>query len=54
MLADVAEDVGLDPEEVGEAVEDEDIRSIPTFVYGEHAARGAIPPSQFERLVEGV
>lgn len=70
VLADIAENAGLDPREVRKAAEDDDlearlrerfetaqgegIRSIPTFVYGEHAARGAIPPSQFERLVEGV
>lgn len=69
VLADVAVDVGIEADEVREAVEDEDvearlkdrfaearkegIRSIPTFVYGEHAASGAIPPAQFERLIEG-
>ncbi len=29
------------------------VSGIPTFVYEGHAARGAIPPEQFERLVDG-
>lgn len=69
VLADIAETVGIAPAEIRAAVDDEDleaqleatfeearqagIRSIPTFVYGEHSARGVIPPAQFERLVEG-
>jgi len=28
------------------------ITGVPTFVYGEHAARGAVPPEHLERLVE--
>lgn len=67
VLADVAADAGLDPEEVRHVVKDERLEAeleerfaaaeergvtgIPTFVYGDHAARGAIPPAQFERLV---
>jgi predicted DsbA family dithiol-disulfide isomerase len=29
------------------------ITGVPTFTYGEHAARGAVPPDHLERLVEG-
>jgi predicted DsbA family dithiol-disulfide isomerase len=63
------EGIDLDPEEVRAAAEDPDleadlrekfeeaqqqgVRGIPTFVYEGHAARGAIPPHQFERLLEG-
>ena len=36
-----------------DAAQDAGVTGVPTFVYGEHAARGAIPPEQFERLVEG-
>jgi len=70
VIAEIAEDVGLDGEEVRAAVDDEDLRAeireqieaarqegitgVPTFVYGEYAARGAVPPAHIERLVEGV
>ena len=30
------------------------ITGVPTFVYGDDAARGAVPPEQLERLVDGV
>lgn len=69
VLADVATDVGIDAAEVRAVVDDDDldralrerfeaaeragITGIPTFVYGEHAARGAVPPDQLARLVEG-
>ncbi|ADJ15968.1 DsbA family oxidoreductase [Halalkalicoccus jeotgali] len=69
VLSDVIESVGLDPEEVLAASEDEDLRArlaerftaareqgvtgVPTFAYGGYAARGAVPPEQLERLVEG-
>lgn len=69
VLADLAEGAGLDPGEVRETIADEDLRSrvheqfqtatergvtgVPTFVYGEHAARGAVPAEHLERLVEG-
>lgn len=69
VIADVAEAAGLDPAEIREAVADEDIRErlfdefataqrrgitgVPTFAYGEHAARGAVPPEHLQRLVEG-
>lgn len=29
------------------------ITGVPTFVAGEHAARGAVPPEQLRRLIEG-
>jgi predicted DsbA family dithiol-disulfide isomerase len=29
------------------------ITGVPTFVSGDHAARGAVPPEQLERLIEG-
>jgi predicted DsbA family dithiol-disulfide isomerase len=70
VLVELAEGVGIDAGEVRSALEDETldaelrdrfgaaqkrgITGVPTFVYGEHGARGAIPPEQFERLVEGV
>jgi predicted DsbA family dithiol-disulfide isomerase len=70
VLADLAADAGIDPEEVRAAVEDEEARravterfeaarrqritGVPTFAYGDHVARGAVPPEQLRRLVEGV
>ncbi|WP_247729174.1 DsbA family oxidoreductase [Halovivax limisalsi] len=69
VLADIASSVGLDEAAVREAVADEDRRAaiedrfdaarrqgvtgVPTFVYEGRAARGAVPPAQLERLVEG-
>ena len=69
VLADLAEGVGLDTDEVRDAIDDDDLRErlderfdearrrgvtgVPTFTYGEHAARGAVPPEHIERLVEG-
>ncbi|WP_324663573.1 DsbA family oxidoreductase [Haloarcula sediminis] len=70
VLADIAESVGIDPERVRELLADETHREavheqfrraqqqgvtgVPTFAYDGHAARGAVPPAQLERLVEGV
>jgi len=65
VLAARAESIGLDGERVVGAIDDtredvfaafEDAREtgitgVPTFVYGERAARGAVPPEQLERLV---
>lgn len=61
---------GLDPEIVDEALADDDLRDrvtdlftaarergvtgVPTFAYDGHAARGAVPPEQLERLVGDV
>jgi len=69
VLADSAEPVGLDSEEIRSAVVDEGLRDrvqkqfteaqqdgitgVPTFVYDGYAARGAVPPEQLKRLVEG-
>ncbi|WP_232700744.1 DsbA family oxidoreductase [Halobacterium wangiae] len=69
VLADVAEDVGLDPERIRSVVADEEWRErleaqfaeareagvtgVPTFAYDGYAARGAVPPAQLRRLVEG-
>lgn len=70
VLADICEEIGLDPDEVLDAIEDEELRArldeqfavaqqrgvtgVPTFVYEGQAARGAVPPEQLKRLVEGV
>jgi predicted DsbA family dithiol-disulfide isomerase len=69
VLVDIASDAGVPEDEIRDAVADEHldeelearfedatelgISGIPTFVYDGHAARGAIPPEQFERLIEG-
>ena len=69
VLVDLAESVGLDGDEVREVLDDPErrervterfqaahergITAVPTFVHGEHAARGAVPPEQLERLIEG-
>ncbi|WP_126663624.1 DsbA family oxidoreductase [Haloterrigena salifodinae] len=69
VLADLAEAVGLPVDEIRSAVDDDGLRTeledqfqaaqrrgitgVPTFVYEDHAARGAVPPAQLERLVEG-
>ena len=69
VLAELAEDVGLDGGEIRDAIADETHRrrlrdafmsaqksgvtGVPTFVYGGHAARGAVPPAHLRRLVEG-
>ena len=69
VLRAVAADAGLDPAVVDEALDDDDLRDrlaerfdaarrrgvtgVPTFVHGDRAARGAVPPDQLRRLVEG-
>ena len=66
LAADVA---GLDADVVETALGDDDLRErvtglfdaarergitgVPTFAFDGHAARGAVPPEQLERLVEG-
>lgn len=68
-LLDLAESVGLSSDEIRDVLEDEDHRTrleeafteaaqagitgVPTFVYDGYAARGAVPPAQLERLVDG-
>jgi len=69
VLADIADEVGIDADAVREAVADDDLREtvqtkfgeahemgitgVPTFAYDGYAARGAVPPEQLRRLVEG-
>ncbi|WP_251329503.1 DsbA family oxidoreductase [Haloplanus pelagicus] len=69
VLEDCAETAGLDPAVVREALDDDallerlddlfetaqrqGITGVPTFAYDGHAARGAVPPEQLRRLVEG-
>ncbi|MFW5957511.1 MAG: DsbA family oxidoreductase [Natronomonas sp.] len=69
VLADCATAVGISADEIRDAVGDEDRRErifeqfgdahdrgvtgVPTFVYDGHSARGAVPPGQLKRLVEG-
>ena len=68
-LVDIAESVGVDGDEVRDALADETlaeeleaqfeearrrgVTGVPTFVYDGHAARGAVPPEHLRRLVEG-
>ena len=70
VLADLADDVGVDATEVRSALDDETLRDeveaewtaaqrqgitgVPTFAYDGYAARGAVPPEHLQRLVEGV
>jgi len=70
VLADIAESVGVAPARVDEILADETHREtvheqfqraqqqgvtgVPTFAYDGHAARGAVPPAQLRRLVDGV
>lgn len=69
VLVDLGENVGVDAETVHAVLDDETHRAalreqfeeahdrgisgVPTFIYDGHAARGAVPPEQLERLVEG-
>lgn len=69
VVVDIAEDVGLDVEEIRGVLADDEVRgrlrelfseahdagvsAVPTFVYDDYVARGAVPPRQLERLVEG-
>lgn len=69
VLAAIAGDVGLAPDEVRTAVGDAAVRrrlrerfdearrdgvtGVPTFVHGGYVARGAVPPETLGRLVEG-
>lgn len=70
VLAELADDVGIDPAEVRAATEDEEtaasvtepfetaqrrgVTGVPTFTYDGYSARGAVPPEHLQRLVEGV
>ncbi|MBV0902520.1 DsbA family oxidoreductase [Haloarcula salina] len=69
LLVELAEDAGVDGDEVRAALDDDALRAevhdrfaqarrqgvtgVPTFAYDGHAARGAVPPEQLERLVDG-
>lgn len=69
VLESIAEAAGLPSGFVAETLEDEStaeaveaafetaqkrgVSGVPTFVYGEHAARGAVPPAQLRRLIDG-
>jgi len=69
VLVDIATEAGIDEETVRSALDDDGLRAelreqfgaaqqqgvtgVPTFVSGEHAARGAVPPDQLRRLVDG-
>jgi len=69
LLVELAEDAGVDGDEIRSALDDESLREevrakfteaqqqgvtgVPTFAYDGHAARGAVPPEHLERLVEG-
>jgi predicted DsbA family dithiol-disulfide isomerase len=70
VLVAIASEVGLDGDEIRSAVGNESLRDrlrdqfddaqaegvtgVPTFVSDGYSARGAVPPEQLERLVEGV
>ncbi len=70
LLVELAVEAGADGEAVRSALEDETLREeirerfseakregvsgVPTFAYDGHVARGAVPPEQLERLIEGV
>ena len=69
LLVELAEDAGVAGDEIRSALDDETLRAevreqfteaqqsgvtgVPTFAYEGYAARGAVPPEQLERLVEG-
>lgn len=70
LLVELAEDAGIDGDEIRSALDDKAFRThlkeqftesqqqgvtgVPTFAYDGYAARGAVPPEQLKRLVEGV
>ncbi|WP_224332773.1 DsbA family oxidoreductase [Haloprofundus halobius] len=70
LLVELATEAGVDGDEVRSAFDDETLRDevhgefreahqqgvsgVPTFAYDGYAARGAVPPGQLKRLVEGV
>ncbi|MBV0924090.1 DsbA family oxidoreductase [Halomicroarcula limicola] len=69
VLVELATEAGVDADAVRDALDDASLREqiheqfaaarrqgvtgVPTFAYDGHAARGAVPPEQLERLVEG-
>lgn len=70
VLRESARKIGLDPERVDHAVEDEGLKralvarfqeasrvgvtGVPTFVYGTYGVPGAVPPEQIEALIRHV
>lgn len=68
VILDVAEAVGLDTDELAEALDDDEwdeqletafqearelgVTGVPTFAHEGRAARGAVPPEQLRKLVE--
>ena len=70
LLIELAVEAGADGEAVRSALADEQLRAelkerfaeakrdgvsgVPTFAYDGHAARGAVPPEQLQRLIGGV
>ncbi|ELZ91095.1 DsbA family oxidoreductase [Haloferax sulfurifontis] len=70
LLVELAEDAGVEGDEVRSALSDDalfaevreqfaeaqrhGVTGVPTFAYDGYAARGAVPPEQLERLVDGV
>jgi len=69
VLADIAGEFDIPTDELRAAIDDDEresaledrfveakqagITGVPTFVFGGHAARGAVPPEHLQRLVEG-
>jgi len=69
VLLDIADDVGIDANEIEAALDDDTLQDeltdefvdaqqagvtgVPTFAYDGYAARGAVPPEHLKRLVEG-
>ena len=69
VLVELAAEAGVDGDEVRSALDDDALREevrarfteakqqgitgVPTFAYDGYGARGAVPPEQLERLVEG-
>ncbi|WP_256687679.1 DsbA family oxidoreductase [Halococcus qingdaonensis] len=69
VLVDIATDLGIDADDLRAAIADDEreealeerfaeakqtgVTGVPTFAYEGYAARGAVPPAQLERLVEG-
>ncbi|WP_435076474.1 DsbA family oxidoreductase [Halococcus sp. AFM35] len=69
VLADIAMGLGIDAADLRAAIDDDEresaleerfaeakgagVTGVPTFAYEGYAARGAVPPEQLERLVEG-
>ncbi|WP_394741062.1 DsbA family oxidoreductase [Natronococcus roseus] len=69
VLVSIAADTGLPADEIRDAIDDDGLRAeleerftdahergitgVPTFVHDGYAARGAVPPAQLERLLEG-